>query len=332
MSGSSSFPTSVDTKTALTDGIDIIQADDVNNAYVPQTATQTFIGASGAAQSKNTDILAFLEAIRTTISLTWIDANTVRASAGLIYCKNSGGTIRVLRKNTSTTDITFSDIDTGSRAVSTRYYVWANADATASTVTFKISTSSSSPSGVTLYGLVGNFMTNATGSGNIIQNSVTGIKGIKQVGFKYVSSGAVQSGTGTIADDDTIPQNTEGVALSDLDLIYAAQSTSNLLFYTAVINVHSTVGQGTPLFLALFKDSTADAVAATWQSQVNNSYQGQNIVLRYLAAPSSVNAITYKLRAGTATSGNVTMNGYNGSRKLGGVALSSVTIEEFELV
>ena len=56
------------------------------------------------------------------------------------------------------------------------------------------------------------------------------------------------------------------------------------------------------------------------------------MTLRLVAAPSSVNAITYKLRAGTATSGNVTMNGYNASRKLGGVALSSVTIEEFELV
>ena len=45
MAGSSNYPNAIDNKTPLQDGVDYIEADNVNNAYVPASAIQTFIGA-----------------------------------------------------------------------------------------------------------------------------------------------------------------------------------------------------------------------------------------------------------------------------------------------
>lgn len=188
MAGSTTYPEQVDNKVELTDGVDIIQADDVNDAYVPIDAIETFVGASGAVQAKNTDILAFLESVVTDMVAVWKDADTLTINAGRVFCKKSDNSIRVLRKNTSNVDVTFADIDTGARATSTTYYVWAVADASATTVTFKISLSSTAPTGVTLCALVAKFKTNATGSGEIIEGSVMNIN---RAGMLLVDGGSV---------------------------------------------------------------------------------------------------------------------------------------------
>lgn len=199
MAGSSTYPEQVDNKVELTDGVDIIQADDVNDAYVPIDAIETFLGASGAVQAKNTDILAFLESVLPDMRLVWKDADTVTVNAGRIYCKKADGSIRVLRKNTSAVDVTFADIDTGSRATSTTYYVWAVADASATTVTFKISVSSSAPTGITVIGLVGRFITNATGSGEIIEDSVLSAGYFyKNFDKQCIQARIKMNGTGTV--------------------------------------------------------------------------------------------------------------------------------------
>ena len=90
-------------------------------------------------------------------------ASTFSVSAGELVLSNSGGTVRRLRKNTSTTNVTWSDIDTGAEANSTVYYVWATADVDEATWRVKISTSSSAPSGITYYRLIGKFYNNSSG-------------------------------------------------------------------------------------------------------------------------------------------------------------------------
>ena len=103
------------------------------------------------------------------INISYTSATTVTASTGGVVCSDVAGTTKKFRGNTSTTAITFSDIDTGSEAAGT-YYVWASCDATATTAAFKVSASATTPSGLTSYKRVGSFIND--GSLNIIASSI----------------------------------------------------------------------------------------------------------------------------------------------------------------
>lgn len=104
------------------------------------------------------------------MTLTYSSANTLVATAGEIVCSNSLGTVRKLRSNPSSSNITFSDIDTGAEASSTTYYVYANCDASATTATFKISLSSTDPSGVTSYERLGSIYNDASSNITRVNN------------------------------------------------------------------------------------------------------------------------------------------------------------------
>jgi len=177
MAGSSTYPTSVDNKTALQDGIDIIQADDVNNSYVPITSTQTFMGSNGKGASWSSDVLDYL--CNTAVPIvTKASASTLSVSAGAVAIKNAGQTNRLMRRNTSSTTVTSSNLDTGSMADDTYYYVYAVADSAATTFTVKFSASASSPTGLTNFELIGWFYNESAGAldvtseyvGNIMRN------------------------------------------------------------------------------------------------------------------------------------------------------------------
>lgn len=100
----------------------------------------------------------------------YASAATVSVTAGQVTCSNVGGTLLQMRKNTSATTVEWTDIDTGSEAASTTYYVYANCDADATTFTIKISTSASAPSGVTSYQKLGTFYNNSSSNIGYITN------------------------------------------------------------------------------------------------------------------------------------------------------------------
>lgn len=105
------------------------------------------------------------------MKLTYVSESTLSVGAGEVVCSNNAGTIRQMRANTSSTNITFSDIDTGAEASGTTYYVYAICDADAETATFKISTSSSSaPSGTTYFARLGYFYNNSNSDISAIRN------------------------------------------------------------------------------------------------------------------------------------------------------------------
>ena len=337
MAGSTTYPTSVDNKTQLTDGVDIIQADDVNDSYVPIDAIETFIGASGSVQAKNTDILAFLEAITTDMRLKWIDVNTIQVSSGRIYCKNAAGTIRVLRKNTTTVNVTFTDRDTGSRALNTRYYVWANADATSSTVTFKISTSATAPTGVSVFGLVGHFATNNVGVGEIIQKSVSSVAGLKIVQrvITYDQTARSISYSTGIPQDGTKPQFSEGARYTQLDTPFAAQSVNNRLLITVVIAGDEVGGNGSYKVAALFRDGTSnpDAIAtgASGRADGNGASSRQQVNFKHDMAVPTVNPTVFQVNVGNASgTGTAYVNLMaDGTTHWGNTWGSIVIIEEY---
>jgi len=94
--------------------------------------------------------------------LAYASAATLTVGAGSIVLSNTADTVRLMARNLSATTVAWTDIDTGSEAASTTYYLYAIASAVSDTVfTVKISTSSSLPAEVTYYKRLGYFTNNS---------------------------------------------------------------------------------------------------------------------------------------------------------------------------
>ena len=115
-------------------------------------------------------------------TLSYSSGSTLVASSGEIVVSNSGGTVRLFLADTSSTNITFANIDTGAEASATTYYVYCGTNsATASACTFYLSTSSTAPTGVTYYARLGSIYNDASSNITRINNdSVTNEIGEKE--------------------------------------------------------------------------------------------------------------------------------------------------------
>jgi hypothetical protein len=137
--------------------------------------------------------------------------------------------------------------------------------------------------------------------------------------------GALATGTTTMPTDDTIPQNTEGDEY--MTLAITPTNTNNKLKIDVVFT--GAFSASTNFSMALFQDSTADALAAVMaDSQAN---RGQCLKLTHYMTAGTVSSTTFKIRAGGAAAGTTTFNGDLGARNFGGVSASSITITEYEV-
>lgn len=136
----------------------------------------------------------------------------------------------------------------------------------------------------------------------------------------------VNTGTTIIPLDDTIPQNTEGTEF--MTLAITPKDTANRLEITVVLNLSSSLLAS--MTVALFQDSTANALAAQWITQAAANY-GNTVTFKYTMAAGTTSATTFKVRAGSAGASTVTINGSVGARLLGGVCASSITITEYRV-
>lgn len=159
----SDYPLQVDNHTELTDGVDVIQANDQNLSYASVDAIETFVGVTGKAATWSTDVLDIMLNFSPPL-ITKASASTLSVSAGALLIGNSGQTQRLLRRNTSAIIISASDIDTGTIANNTYYYIYAVADASSTNFTVKFSLSATTPTGLTNYELIGWFYNQAAGS------------------------------------------------------------------------------------------------------------------------------------------------------------------------
>ena len=135
-------------------------------------------------------------------------------------------------------------------------------------------------------------------------------------------TGEYATGTTVLPIDDTIPQNTEGDEYMTLS-ITPTSASSKLL-----IEVSAMLAASAPRWIvgALFQDTTADALAGGWFYEPNNG-GGKELTLRHYMTAGTTSSTTFKFRAGTHTADTLYFNGA-GSRYLGGVASSSITITE----
>lgn len=107
---------------------------------------------------------------RASMRLNYSSEATISVSSGQVACSNSAETLRRYRNNTSSTNVTFSDIDTGGEASGTTYYVYGVCDADAETATFLVSLSSSAPTGGTYYKRLGSFLNDGSSNISLIDN------------------------------------------------------------------------------------------------------------------------------------------------------------------
>lgn len=108
---------------------------------------------------------------RQNAQIVYASASTLTVNAGSLLCSNSDGSIRLMARNTSTTAVAWTNIDTGAEATATTYYVYAVMSAASDTTfTCKISTSSTAPAGSTYYRRLGSFYNDASGNITLINN------------------------------------------------------------------------------------------------------------------------------------------------------------------
>ncbi len=149
--------------------------------------TDTRVNWPTQSQGNNESIDRLLSNYREGITLSYSSTSAVGVSAGEIMVSNAGGTIRLMLKNAAAGSIGWSDIDTGAEATSTTYYIYALASSSSATdATFKISASSSAPSGATYYKRIGSFYNDA--SGNITQIVNDNLRQVRSAESKSISA------------------------------------------------------------------------------------------------------------------------------------------------
>ena len=158
-------------------------------------------------------------------------------------------------------------------------------------------------------------------SGNL---SFAGAGKIAQV--VQAQSTSVNTTTDQITHDNSIPQNNEGEEMLTLAITPTNASSTLFIFVDFVIG---TAGSGVGSIIALFKDSTANAIESKIVSTgtVNNIQADAKFIHKISAG--STSAQTFKVRIGCAGSGTISMNSYNASdTTLGGTMKSSIVIME----
>ena len=121
-----------------------------------------------ASQANNDALDRVLSNYREGMTISYSSASALSVSAGEVVVSTAAGDVRLMLNNTSATSVGWSDLDTGSESSSTTYYIYAiAATSAAETATFKISASSTAPTGITYYKRIGSFYNDA--SSNITQ-------------------------------------------------------------------------------------------------------------------------------------------------------------------
>ena len=166
-------------------------------------------------------------------AITYVSTSTLTVGAGEVMCSNIDGSVRKMRQNTSATSVGWANIDTGSQAANTTYYVYAVGDAAGGGFTILISLSATTPTGATSYKRLGSFstdtntyITNITNDNNYyslslgswVSKSDSVVYQATTDGFveAYITSGG-QAGAIEILSDSSNPPTTVRIHCGDYD-------------------------------------------------------------------------------------------------------------------
>lgn len=171
----SDYPVSIPSHTVKTNGVDIIDADHVNAVQDDITAITNFIGASGAEQSHSAVTLALLQGNYTGGRIHKKSDTEIYVDAISAIVNNPAESIRELKRVTSQSTLVAGDLDTGSFVIGF-YYIYVCGGNAATTPIFKISASSTSPTGYSIYKKLGWFYNEDNGSLSIVKGFLGNVK------------------------------------------------------------------------------------------------------------------------------------------------------------
>lgn len=138
-------------------------------------------------------------------------------------------------------------------------------------------------------------------------------------------STAGATGSTVIPADDTIPQNTEGNEYMTL-AITPTSATNKLIIEAVWTGTNAT--NGALICVALFQDTTANALACSWSSSTTGGHI-ENIKVYHSMTAGTTSSTTFKIRAGgNAGTGTTTFNGSGGGRFGGAITHSYIRITE----
>jgi hypothetical protein len=132
--------------------------------------------------------------------------------------------------------------------------------------------------------------------------------------------------TATFPFDDSIPQNTEGTEIITAS-ITPRSATSKI--NVRVAGSGYTAAASDVIVFAVFRDSVADALYAGFGSEAGGTNTPSVLSGQFQDSPATASAITYKLRVG-GTGGTVRLNGTVTARRFGGVAKTTLILEEIK--
>jgi len=181
-----SFPNTKKTFSAVVNGVTKLVAALFNTPYDEIEAIETFVGSIGSTQSYSESLKNLLLSYRRNCNVEYKGVADLYVRAGEIAIPDASGNVR-LRRNTSDTTVDWDDIDTGSEANATQYYVYAVADTATTTFTVLISTSDSTPTGATYYKRLGSFYNNASGNIELVHNDISIKRNIYDSGWFAVA-------------------------------------------------------------------------------------------------------------------------------------------------
>jgi hypothetical protein len=141
----------------------------------------------------------------------------------------------------------------------------------------------------------------------------------------HTQIGTAMTGAGTIPQDTSIPQVSEGSEFLLGTIVPAG--TGNLLYFDVNVMCSNNVSGASHETIALFQGTVANALAAVTQySPAQNAIL--NIPLRHKMTAGTTGTLVFSVRAGANGAGTTTLNGFSGTAMFGGVAASSFTIRE----
>lgn len=172
-------------------------------------------------------------------------------------------------------------------------------------------------------------------SGNVLMFSVGTTAGTQIVPFVATAGSTIQvvstqvsalaTGTTQTPCDDSIPQITEGNEY--MTLAVTPTSATNMLKVDVVFGYADSVTDR--VVIGLFQGTTANAIAAV-SDQRGGANEPAVLSFSHYVTAGTTGALTFSVRAG-GQGGTISFNGLSGSRILGGVYASSMTITEIKV-